>query len=105
MLQRSLFNHLGPCTVHERKHFPPFSFRNLKLVEGRLHVAQEELPILGRDAHPLVGRRHIPTRVVQGLSRTSTKEIDGQLFLATNAILPSMSPKADELGVRHQTRK
>jgi hypothetical protein len=99
------FNDVGPCAFDKGKDLAPFSFGNLKFLQGRMHMAEEDLPIPSTNSHPLVGRHHIPAGIIQGASGARAEKIDQQLFLPTDAIRCPMCPKAAKLMVRHQARK
>ena len=70
------FNDGGSRAFDKSKDFMSFFFGNLKSIQGRTQMAEEYLPILGTNFHPLVRSRHIPAGIIQGPSSTRAEKID-----------------------------
>src|SRR5712692_10839673 len=62
-------------------------------------MAEEHIPVALADAHASVAQRHVPAAIVHGAARARAEEVDQELFLTLDAVLPTMCPEAAELRI------
>src|ERR1700730_4497191 len=86
-------------TLDKRDHVALFGLGYLELRHGRARVPEEHVPVALADAHASMAERHVPAAVVHRPARARAEEVDQQLFLALDAVLPAMGPETAELRI------
>src|SRR5438034_15401 len=86
-------------TLDKGDHVALFSLGYLELRQCRARVTEEHVPVALADAHASMAERHVPAAVVHRPARARAEEVDQQLLLALDAVLPAMGPKAAELRI------
>src|SRR5467141_2382883 len=86
-------------TLDKRDHVALLGFGYLELRQCRARVTEECGPVALADAHASMADRHVPAAVVHRPARARAEEVDEQLLLALDAVLPAMGPEAAELRI------
>src|SRR5437762_1632685 len=86
--------------LDERDHFPLFHLGHLQLRQGRGGMTEEDVPVALADPHASMAERHVPAGVVRRAPRAVAEEIDQELLLAPDAVVPAMRPEAAQLRIR-----
>src|SRR5262249_11391603 len=60
---------------------------------------EEHLPVALADAHAPVGERHVAAAIVHPPARARAEEVDQELLLARDAVVPAVRPEAAELRI------
>ena len=94
-----LFDYVFLKALHERDHFALFRLRHLEFSQRLRCVSEKHVPVTLTDAHPAMGKLHIPTTVVDRSAGARAKLIDQELQLAFYAVGASMCPEAVELRI------
>src|SRR5712692_4271642 len=94
-----LFDDLFLEALDKRDHVTLFGLGHLELRQGRGRMTEEHVPVALADAHASVGEHHVPAAVVHRPARARAEEVDQELLLALDAVLPAMRPEAAELRI------
>src|SRR5262249_12728753 len=85
--------------LDKRDYLALFGLGHLEPRQGRGGMTEEQVPVALTDAHASVGERHVPAPVVHRSARARAEEVDQELFLAHDAVFPSLRPEAAELRI------
>jgi hypothetical protein len=94
-----LFDDLFLETLDKRDHVALFGLGHLEPGQGRGSMTEEHVPVALADAHASVGEHHVPAAIVHWPARARAEEVDQELLLAVDAVLPAMRPEAAELRI------
>src|SRR5262252_2174962 len=95
----TVFSDLLLQALDERDHLVPLAFGDVELRQGRARMAEEHLPVALADAHAAVRERHVAAAIVHRPARARAEEVDQELLLAGDAVVPAVRPEAAELWI------
>jgi hypothetical protein len=102
---KRLFDDLLLETLHERNHIALLGLGHLELRQGRCRVTEKDAPVALAYAHASMAERHIPAAVVHWVARARAEEVDQELLLTIDVVLPAMRPEASELPIGLEARQ
>jgi hypothetical protein len=94
-----LFDDFLLKTLDKSDYVALFGLGHPEFCEGRGRMTEEPVPVALADAHAPVGEHHVPAAIVGRSARARAEEVDQELLLALDAVLPAMCPETAELQI------
>ena len=96
------FNYVCFGALDEGDDFIVFDLRNLKFLQRRVGLFEEDVPITFADAHTFVTEFHVAAPVIHRAAGRGAEKIDEELAFPLQAVLAAMLPEAAKLRVCFQ---
>src|SRR5438128_11935303 len=88
----ALSNDLLLEALDKRDHVALFGLRHPELRQSGRCVTEEYAPVALADTHSPMAERHVPAAVVHRAARARAEEVDEELLLSLDTVIPAMRP-------------
>src|SRR5207249_5478594 len=73
--------------------------------QGRCRVTEKDAPVALTNVHPSMAELHSPAAVVHRAARARAEEVDEELLLSLDTVIPAMRPESAELRIGLKARQ